>query len=113
MYYQQRGYRPFASLTELSGAATERLRGIYATKATDGTVLILFAGDDDDLYKLNTTTFALDSINSGYTMSGDAYWKFVRFGDEVIAGGSDSDALQGFTVGNGLSICCIKRCASS
>jgi len=93
-----RGYRPFASLTELSGAATERLRGIYATKATDGTVLT-FAGDDDDLYKLNTTTFALDSINSGYTMSGDTYWKFVRFGDEVIACGNDTDGLQGFTVG--------------
>ena len=92
-----RGYRPFASLTELSGAATERLRGIYATKATDGTVLT-FAGDDDDLYKLNTTTFALDSINSGYTMSGDTYWKFVSFGDEVIACGNDTDGLQGFTV---------------
>ena len=38
-----RGYRPFASLTELSGAATARLRGIYATKLNDSTVLS-FAG---------------------------------------------------------------------
>ena len=94
-----RGYRPFASLTELSGAATARLRGIYATKLNDSTVLS-FAGDDDDLYKLNTTTFALDSINSGYTMTGDTYWKFVRFGDEVIAAGNDTDNLQGFTAGS-------------
>lgn len=93
-----RGYRPFASLTEVSGAATARLRGIYATKNTDGTV-VTFAGDEDELYTLNTTTFALTSTNSGYTMSGDAYWKFVRFGNEVIACGSDSDALQGFTIG--------------
>ena len=93
-----RGYRPFASLTEVSGAATERLRGIFATKQDDGTV-ITFAGDDDDLYKLNTTNFNLDSINSGYSMTGDTYWKFVRFGDEVIAGGNDTDGLQGFTVG--------------
>ena len=93
-----RGYRPFASLTELSGAATARLRGIYATKLNDSTVLS-FAGDEDELYQLNTTTFALDSINSGYTMTGDTYWKFVRFGNEVIAAGNDTDALQGFTVG--------------
>ena len=101
-----RGYRPFASLTELSGAATARLRGIYATKLNDSTVLS-FAGDDDDLYKLNTTTFALDSINSGYTMTGDTYWKFVRFGDEVIAAGNDTDSLQGFTAGSDTSFSAI------
>ena len=93
-----RGYRPFASLTEVSAAATNRLRGIYATKATDGTVTT-FAGDQGKLYKLNNSDFSLASINTGYTMTSDMYWDFVRFGDEVIAAGSDSDVLQGFTIG--------------
>ena len=93
-----RGYRPFASLTEVSAAATDRLRGIYATKATDGTV-ITFAGDQGKLYKLDNSDFSLASTNTGYTMTSDMYWKFVRFGDEVIAAGSDSDVLQGFTIG--------------
>ena len=93
-----RGYRPFASLTEVSAAATNRLRGIYATKATDGTVTT-FAGDQGKLYKLDNSDFSLASTNTGYTMTSDMYWDFVRFGDEVIAAGSDSDVLQGFTIG--------------
>ena len=93
-----RGYRPFADLTELSAAATNRLRGIYATKATDGTVLT-FAGDQGKLYKLDNSDFSLDSVASGFTFSSDMNWDFVRFGSEVIAGGSDADTLQGFTIG--------------
>lgn len=93
-----RGYRPFAGLTELSAAATDRLRGIYATKSSDGTVLT-FAGDQGKLYKLDNSDFSLDSVASGFTMTSDMNWDFVRFGDEVIAGGSDADTLQGFTIG--------------
>lgn len=93
-----RGYRPFASLTELSAAADNRLRGIYATKASDGTVLT-FAGDEGKLYKLDNSDFSLDSVASGFTLTTDMNWDFVRFGDEVIAAGSDSDTLQGYTIG--------------
>ena len=89
-----RGYRPFAGLTELSAAATDRLRGIYATKASDGTVLT-FAGDQGKLYKLDNSDFSLDSVASGFTMTSDMNWDFVRFGDEVIAGGSDAGNVAG------------------
>ncbi len=38
-----RGYRPFYGLSEVSGAATNRLRGIYATKDDSNTVFVLLA----------------------------------------------------------------------
>ena len=95
-----RGYKPFYGLSEVSQAATARIRGIYATKDTNSSVLI-FAGDEGKLYKMNNGTFALADVSDtgGYTLSGDDHWKFVRFGNDVIAAGGDSDALQKFTVG--------------
>lgn len=95
-----RGYRPFYGLSEVSGAATNRLRGIYATKDDSNTVFV-FAGDQGKLYKMNNGTFALADISDtgGYGMSGEEQWKFVKFGNDVIAAGSDSDTLQKFTVG--------------
>ena len=94
-----RGYRPFFGLSEVSQAADNRIRGIYATKDTNDTIFI-FVGDSGKLYKMNNGTFALADVKSGtYSLSGDEQWRFVRFGDDVIASGSDSDVLQKFTIG--------------
>ena len=101
-----RGYRPFQGLTEVSAAATNRLRGIYATKATDSTVNI-FAGDQTKLYKLDNSDFSLDAVGTGFTVTGDMNWRFVRFGDDVIAAGSDADVLRKFTVGTSSSFAAI------
>ena len=95
-----RGYRPFFGLSEVSQAADNRIRGIYATKDTNDTIFI-FVGDSGKLYKMNNGTFALADVKSGaYSVSGDEQWKFVRFGNDVIASGSDSDVLQKFTIGS-------------
>lgn len=94
-----RGYRPFFGLSELSQAADNRIRGIYAVKDSANTVTI-FAGDSSKLYKMNNGTFALAdvSVGGGYSFSGDEQWKFVKFGNDVIAAGSDTDTLQKFTL---------------
>ena len=95
-----RGYRPFFGLSEVSSAADNRIRGIYATKDNSNTVSI-FVGDQGKLYKMNNGTFALADVSNGsYSLSGDEQWKFVRFGNDVIACGSDSDVLQKFTIGS-------------
>lgn len=95
-----RGYRPFYGLSEVSQAADNRIRGIYATKDNNDTVFV-FAGDQSKLYKMNNGTFALADVSDtgGYAMTGEEQWKFVKFGNDVIAGGSDSDVLQKFTIG--------------
>ncbi len=95
-----RGYRPFYGLSEVSQAADNRIRGIYATKDNNNTVFV-FAGDQSKLYKMNNGTFALADVSDtgGYTLAGNEQWQFVKFGDDVIACGSDNDTLQKFTVG--------------
>ena len=101
-----RGYRPFQGLTEVSAAADNRLRGIYATKTTDGTVNI-FAGDQTKLYKLDNSDFSMDAVGTGFTVTGDMNWRFVRFGDDIIAAGSDADVLRKYTVGTSSSFAAI------
>ena len=103
-----RGYRPFQGLTEVSAAADNRLRGIYATKTTDGTVNI-FAGDQTKLYKLDNSDFSMDAVGTGFTVTGDMNWRFVRFGDDVIAAGSDADVLRKYTVGTSSSFAAIRE----
>ncbi len=43
-----RGYRPFYGLSEVSQAADNRIRGIYATKDNHDSVFV-FAGDQSKL----------------------------------------------------------------
>lgn len=95
-----RGYRPFYGLSELSAAADNRIRGIYAVKDSANTVTI-FAGDSSKLYKMDNGTFALSDVSDtgGYAFTGDEQWKFVKFGNDLIAAGSDTDTLQKFTIG--------------
>lgn len=95
-----RGYRPFYGLAEVSQAADTRIRGISATKGNDDLVSI-FVGDAAKLYKMNNGTFALADVSDtgGYSLSGEEQWRFVKFGSDVIACGSDDDTLQKFTIG--------------
>lgn len=95
-----RGYKPFKSLAPLSNAADSRLRGFYASKRSDGTV-DLFAGDAGKLYKFNDTNSNLDDVSDtgGYSVASDGQWRFVQFGDDVIASSGLSDTLQKYTIG--------------
>ena len=96
-----RGYRPFPALAPLSSAADSRLTGFFPTKLSDGTIS-LFAGNSTKLLKYNNSTTALDNVSKSgnYTVSNLKFWKFVQFGDDVIAAGSVSTVLQKYTLGS-------------
>ena len=95
-----RGYRPLPSLSALSNAADARLRGIFPAKQSDGTVK-LFAGNGTKLYLFGASDSDLDNVSKSgnYTLTGDEPWRFVQFGNIVIAA-SNSQILQSFTVGS-------------
>lgn len=96
------GYRSIKELAPLSGAATDKLRGIVAGKDNDGNTS-LFAGDASNLYKFNATTSALDDVTQAATthsLQDGERWRFVQFGETMIAAGGTGEALQKFTLGS-------------
>lgn len=94
------GYRSLPGFVQYSGAAANTLNGIFAAKTSGGSVK-LFAGDSSALYEFTAGTSALTDISKlgGYTVNSNARWRFVQFGDDVIAAGSISSPLQKFTLG--------------
>lgn len=94
------GYRSLPGFVQYSGAASGTLNGIFAAKTSGGSVK-LFAGDSSALYEFTAGTSALTDISKagGYTVNSTARWRFVQFGDDVIAAGSISSPLQKFTLG--------------
>jgi hypothetical protein len=77
------GYGPFPELVELSGAASENLNNVFATKF--GGTTTLFAGGFTKLFKYNSTTLALADVSKvgGYT--GTNRWTFAQYGPSLIA----------------------------
>lgn len=94
-----RGYRSLRGLTGMSNAATSKILGIFAAKDNDGDVT-LFAGDSGKLYKYDATTNNLvdSSASGGYSIAGQR-WRFVQFGDKVLAAGGTGNNLQKYQVG--------------
>ena len=95
-----KGYRPLPSLTDLSTAADARLRGVFPAKQSDGVVRI-FAGDGTKLYLFATSDSGLDSVSKSgnYSLNADEPWRFVQFGNIIIAA-SNSQILQSYTLGS-------------
>ena len=81
-----RGYRPLPSLSAFSNAADARLRGIFPAKQSNGTVK-LFAGDGTKLYLFGAGDSDLDNVSKSgnYTLNADEPWRFVQFGNIVLA----------------------------
>lgn len=96
------GYVPIKALEELSSLAVadNRVRGILAAKDAAGSVK-LFAGDAAKLYEFNSATSALDNVSKvgGYSMNVEDYWRFVQFGNRVVAAGGLGVPTQQFLVG--------------
>ena len=95
-----RGYRPFRGLSQVSGAADDYLRGMYATHNASDEVQ-LFAGDGTKLYKYDATDSGLDNVSKSgnYTLGTDDKWKFVQFGEYVIGASGYSQILQKYQIG--------------
>lgn len=92
-----KSYRPWTDTTAYSGAIANRCQG--ATSAADGDGAVYsFAGDVDALYQLSGTTWTDMSKPGGYTTGADETWKFVQFGQKVIAS-NFSDPMQYFSLG--------------
>ena len=97
------GYRSFPDFNQFSNAADSRIRGIFAGKDASENVH-LFAGDDGKLYKFQQSNSNLADIskagNPAYTLAGNERWRFVQFGETVIAAGGVNNNLQKFTLGS-------------
>lgn len=94
------GYTSIRDFVAYSGEATDTIKGIYAGKDDDGSVK-LFAGDSARLYEFDGTDSSLDDISEagGYSLSDSERWRFVQFGNQVIAAGGIGEELQEYTLG--------------
>ena len=95
------GYAPINEFVAYSGSATDTLLGVFAAKDDDGNIK-LFAGDNARLYEFDSTDSGLDDItNTGgnYSLTSAERWRFVQFGDTVIASGGVGEELQKFQLG--------------
>ena len=94
------GYRVFPQSVAYSNAASGNIRGVFAAKDNNGNAK-LFAGDDTKLYEFNPATNNLDDISKagGYSLTGGERWKFVQFGEYIIATGGTGEIPQKFQLG--------------
>lgn len=96
------GYKPFPELITYSNAATATIRGIFAAKDNDGQVS-LFAGDGGKLYKFTASSSNLTDVSKSgspaYDLTGAERWRFVQFGEYVIAAGGTGEELQKWQLG--------------
>lgn len=96
-----RGYRCLKDIAPVSGAATNDILGMFAGKDDDGNAA-LYVGDSGKLYKFNAadSTLTDKSKAGGYSTTGDNVWRFVQFGETLLAT-NFSDQIQVATVGSG------------
>ena len=94
------GYRAINALSSFSSAADNRIRGIIAAKDPSNNVK-LFAGDAGKLYLFDASDSGLDSVSAGggYSLGADDYWRFVQFGNYLVAVGGTGTATQKFLLG--------------
>ena len=97
-----KGYRSMSSFVEYSNAADSTIKGIFAAKDDAGNAN-LFVGDGGKLYKHNSGTNNLDDISKAgspaYDLVSDERWRFIQFGNFVIASGGVGEELQVFQLG--------------
>ena len=81
-------YGPIKAPVNTTGAITGRCLGAAFGKSSAGNVTV-FSGDENDLYKLSSTAWQAVSksvtATQGYTTGSGEYWRFIQYGDELIA----------------------------
>jgi hypothetical protein len=92
-----RSYRPWTDTANYSTAIAARCQGATSGNSGDGTVFT-FAGDVDSLYRLSGTTWTELSKPGGYTTGAEETWRFVQFGQKVLAT-NGNDPIQSFSLG--------------
>lgn len=91
-----KGYRCFQDLSALSGAATNKIVGMFAGKNDAGTSS-LYAGDSGKLYKFDASDSSLTDASKSGGYSSVYPWRFAQFGQSLIAT-NYSDPIQTATV---------------
>lgn len=95
------GYHSMNAFVPYSNAANSTIKGIFAAKDVASNTK-LFAGDATNLYLHSASTNNLDPIGKvgGYTLDDMERWKFVQFGNYVLAAGGVQEAIQSFELGS-------------
>lgn len=89
-------YAPVESVTEDTDALPAECLGMIGCYDKNGTPFT-FAATATKLYKLTGTSWADVSKAGGYTTSGENRWRFVQYGDFVLATNSN-DNIQVFNL---------------
>jgi hypothetical protein len=94
-------YGPFAALATFGTNITKRCQGAFSCSDSGGNNYV-FCGDAADLYdytSASTSPSTISKSSSPYTCSTDGFWKFLLFGQRVVA--TDfTDPMQSFILGS-------------
>jgi len=90
------GYAPFPSVEDFSGDATENLNAVFGGKYGDE--VVIFAGGNSKLFKLNASTLALADVSKSGGYTGTNKWQFTQFGKAII-GSNNQAKLQVWNIG--------------
>lgn len=94
-----KSYGPLSSLAVTSDAMTAKPKGANSFRDTDGAAYT-FAGDADNLYLLSGVTWnEISKTTDVYTVASDDYWRFIQYGERVIACNGLSDPIQSYVMG--------------
>ena len=96
------GYRCFNDLAALSGAADAKILGMFAGKADDGSAA-LYVGNASKLYRMNAADSSLTDLSKagGYSTAGNDRWRFVQFGETLVATNYDDNVQTGVVAAGG------------
>lgn len=90
-------YGPVETVTEDTDAIPSECLGVFGCYDKTGTPFT-FAGTTTKLYRLSGTSWVDVSKSGGYTTSGENRWRFVQYGDYVLAT-NFNDNVQVFNLG--------------
>ena len=89
-------YLPIGGLAPQSDALTARCRGAFAAKTT-ASVTYFYCGDATKLYSIRNQTVT-DESGATYSTAADSVWRFIKFGNNILATNYD-DPVQSIAIG--------------
>ena len=103
-YPSATGYRSVNAFQAVSGAATNKIAGVFAAKDNSGNVK-LFAGDATKLYVFGGSGNALvdASKSGGYNIGASGRWRSTQFGDKLLVAGGTVEEVQKWQLGTDTS----------
>jgi len=91
------GFVPFPTAVDYSVAASENINNVFAGRFSATTNV--FAGGATKLFRLDGSDLSMDNVSKTGNYSNVDRWRFVQFGDTVIAA-NNVNKLQYFTLGS-------------